>query len=196
MSLDEKYKQFVALKQYGPKHQVRMLAEDLIREYQAEPDEAFLLRMCDACTHKMDHMLWKRLVFPAMERRLDDDPKVVRALIKTVQNLYSDKEAWQRLGFITEMQLTQRLLELCPEDGWARQAKAAQLHRWLAYTIHEWPGGVLYGADGASMSECDEILSAVEELLRLDESGRSIALCQDVREKTLQYKKRLASSAG
>lgn len=194
MSLDEKYKQFVELKQSGHRRQARALADDLIREYLAEPDVSFLLRMCEACTHRIDHELWHRLVIPAIEPRLSDDPQAIRALIKTIQNLYSDKWVWKRLGYLTELDLTQRLLELCPEDAWARQARVAPLRRWLSYTVHEWPSGILYGADGASLSECDKILSAVEELLYLDHSGDSIALCQDVREKIALYKERYISA--
>ena len=194
MSFDEKYKQILDLKQSGRKQQARALADELIHEYQSEPDEAFLLRMCGACTFKIDHLLWQRLVIPAITPRLESDPVAIKVLIQTIQNLYSDKETWRRLGYITEEQLIQKMLALSPEDTWARQVKIEQLQRWLAHSIHEWPSGILYATDGASVAECDAILSAVDELLILDQSADCMALCQDVREKVAQYKERLANN--
>ncbi len=86
------------------------------------------------------------------------------------------------------------MLALSPKDTWARQVKIEQLQRWLAHSIHEWPGSIFYGADGASVAECDAILSAVDELLIFDQSGNCMAFCQDVREKVAQYKEHLVNN--
>ena len=99
------------------------------------------------------------------------------------------------MGYISEEQLTIRLLEMCPDDVWAKARRMEQLQRWLAYTIHEWPSGVLYGSDGATHEQCEEILDAVGELRDLDEDGRFNALCDDVREKAMQYRSILAKKS-
>ena len=193
MFLDEQYRQFLELKRSGRKQQARLLADEIIAAYQFNPDYEFLLRICDANTQRVDHILWQRLVFPAILNRLDDDPRAIRALIQTIQNLYSATEEWKRLGYVTEQELTRRLLTLCPEDSWGKTARGRVLSSWLAYVIHEWPSGVLYGPDGASLEECDQILAAVDELLQLDEAGDAVALCGDVREKTMVYMERLSA---
>ncbi len=193
MLLDEQYRQFLELKQSGRKQQARSVADEIIAAYQANPDYEFLLRICDANTQRVDYILWQRLVFPAILERLNDDPRAIKALIQTVQNLYAAKEEWKRLGYVTEQELTGRLLTLCPEDRWGKAARVRVLSCWLAYVIHEWPSGVLYGPDGASMEECDQILAAVDELLQLDEAGGALALCGDVRMKTMLYMERLSA---
>lgn len=57
--------------------------------------------------------------------------------------------------------------------------------------IHEWPAGILYGADGATTDECKEILSVLDEVEELDEVGSHSNLLNDVRTKTQQYIERL-----
>lgn len=53
-------------------------------------------------------------MLPALVSRLADDPKAIRALVITIQTLYADKETWKRLGYVTDLQLTNTLLNLCP----------------------------------------------------------------------------------
>lgn len=71
-------------------------------------------------------------------------------------------------------------------------AMSMSVRRWLEYTIHEWPSGVLYGADGATPEECNEILEATQELRRLDNSASCSSFASNVEEKTLRYRERLA----
>ena len=193
LAMDERYKKFLELKRSGRKQQARVLADEIISAYRSDPDFEFVLRVCDANTQKVDHLLWKNLILPEILARVADDPRAIKALIQTIQNLYSAKEEWKNLGYITEQDLTKRLLMLRPEDSWGKAARARVLSRWLAYVIHEWPSGVLYGPNGASLEECAEILDAVEELLVLDASGALVALCGDVRKKTRSYMERLES---
>jgi hypothetical protein len=35
--------------------------------------------------------------------------------------------------------------------------------KYLSHTLHELPAGVLYGMDGATASECDELQSGLED---------------------------------
>jgi hypothetical protein len=82
---------------------------------------------------------------------------------------------------------------MCPSDQWAPKRKKDILSQWLAYTIHEWPSGVLYGNDGATLEQCKEIFEAVRELRLLDSESEFASLCSDVEEKTNAYRERLAS---
>jgi hypothetical protein len=124
---------------------------------------------------------------PELAGGMVDDPKAIRGMIRTIQNLYSEKSIWEELGHITEDQLTIRLLEISPRDVWARTKRVDQLRKWLEFSIHEWPTGVLYGEKGV-----DEIFEFIGELRKLDEEGRLTTLCRDVEEKTVRYMDRCA----
>jgi len=69
------------------------------------------------------------------------------------------------------------------------------ISRFLEYTVHEWPSGILYGNDGASIGQCDEILESIKELIRLDNSETIIQLANNVKKKTIQYRIKLANQA-
>lgn len=193
MSLIKEYYEFLELKQLGFQVKARALADELVIKYNEKPDYSFILKICEMCHHKIDHIIWKKIILPELERRIEYDPLAIKAMILTIQNLYSSKPDHERLDYITEERLTIKLIKINPNDEWAINRRITQLRRWLSYTIHEWPSGVLYGMDGASVDECDEILSAVSDLLSLDPTGQSDELCKDVQEKTLQYRDRPAN---
>lgn len=51
-----------------------------------------------------------------------------------------------------------------PDDEYAR------LLRFLEYTLHELPSGVLYGADGADEEQCSELM---KDTYRLEELAKN-----------------------
>lgn len=58
-----------------------------------------------------------------------------------------------------------------------------KLHRYLEYTLHELPAGVLYGANGASKKVCLELMEAtyrLEELSKLigEDLSDFLVLCR------------------
>lgn len=181
------------MRRSGLKAKARQIADELIQAYRDCPDPEFVYAICETCGHKIDFLIWKAIVLPELQKGLADNPRAIRGMIETIQNLYSSKSDWESLEYITEEQLAIRLLQICPNDQWTRQRRTEQLRRWLSYTIHEWPSGVLYGADGATLEQCDEILDAVEELRGLDDARLSNDLCDEVKEKTIEYRSRLAN---
>ena len=184
MTLTEKYERFIDLKGSGMKPQARLLADEIIQDYRNEANMEFVYEICDRCEHKIDFFIWNEIVFPELRTRIDDEPAAVKATIQTMQNLYQSKNDWKSVGYVTEYELLSRYLKMCPEDQWALTKRVEQLRSWLAYTIHEWPWGVLYGPDSASEVECQEIYDAIDELKSLDSESAHNALCQDVRQKT------------
>lgn len=192
MSLIETYKQFQELKRSGKKSVARQMADKLIQDYKETPDADFIYAICELCDHKIDFIVWKAIVLPELKVRLWSDPKAIKALMQTIQNLYSSTSDWASLDYVTEEQLVYRLLELDPHDAWAKRQRVEQLKNWLQYTVHEWPSGILYGTDGATLEQCDEIIDAVNELRELD-PVQSIELCDEVVKKTSIYKSKLNS---
>lgn len=185
-----KYRQFVELKDAGRKQEANAAAEKLVAEFWEDPDDQFIADVCDDTDHKLNHHIWSGIVLPYyLSNR--SDPRAIKCLIQTIQNLYSDKPSHKRLDWISEEKLVDQLLEKRPDDEWAISKKKDVLSRWLAYTIHEWPSGVLYGVDGATLEQCDEILEAVAELRELDAEAKFASLCKDVAKKTMLYRERL-----
>lgn len=52
-------------------------------------------------------------------------------------------------------------------DEWRLVVEVHERAYYLGYTLHELPDGVLYGHDGASIAECDELLGLLAEFVDL-----------------------------
>lgn len=76
-------------------------------------------------------------------------------------------------------------LQLDPDDGIARRRLVEHYARYMNYTLHEIPSGVLYGNNGASRNECSELLALlgefkahVERLGEMERYADLIAACE------------------
>ena len=168
-------------------------ADDFVTEFCQNPDIDFITTLCASSDHKINHRIWRGVVFPFVKQEMEKNPKAIKCLIQTIQNLYSDRTAHTELGWVTEDQLINKYLTFYPADEWANARKRDQLSKWLAHTIHEWPRGVLYDMNGATLEQCDEIIFAVKELRAIDNEKRYEELCSDVENKTNLYRERLAN---
>ena len=54
-------------------------------------------------------------------------------------------------------------LRVDPQDQGARRVLVEERSRYLEYTLHELPAGVLYGHDGATISQCVELAGLLED---------------------------------
>ncbi len=167
------------------------MAEKTVTEYNANPEIEFIFEICASVTHKLNHHLWTGIVLPYLQEEVPHNPAAVKCLIQTIQNLYSSKEAHSNFDWVTEGELLECYLRMCPEDEWAISKAIEQRSRWLAYTIHEWPLGVLYGNNGATIEQCNEIIEAVSQLRLLDKESSYELLCKDIEDKTIQYQEQL-----
>jgi hypothetical protein len=190
------YPRFLELRTRGLREEANAMAKAVVREFLAAPDENFIVTLCSETDRKSNHLLWTGIVLPFVEAGITDNPRAIRCLIQTIQSLYTDKAAHARLGWVTDHQLIDRYLQLCPGDAWALSYKRKTLAEWLLYTIHEWPCGVLYGNDGASIEECGEILKAVNDLREIDPEGTHTELCTRVESLTRMYRERLMNESG
>lgn len=192
LSLMEKYEKLLATKKQGLKKRTHEYANAIVSDYWKSPSYDFVLKICsESKNDRIHHILWRDIVFPELEPRLEDDPRAMKALVETIQNLYSSVEHEKRLDYITALELTSKILSLEPNNDWARKKRALQLERRLDYSFHEWPTGVLNGINGASVEDCDYILADINELRQLDPSEDTSDFCQDLEAKLSQYKKYL-----
>lgn len=116
------------------------------------------------------HALFERILFPALAEALGGQaPGCARWLAGFAQQLYRLPACRERLGSerSTEWGLLQTALSHDPTDSRSRQQLIGLFERRLRYTLHELPAGVLYGHNGATATQCDELLAELDEFRAL-----------------------------
>jgi len=142
--------------------------------------------------HKIRHELYEQIIFPVLlSGYRESDPWSLRWLERTSQNLYENKRIWSQVDWKTATQFASDLFAACPTDNEARLSLLSHLVEWLRYSIHEWPAGILYGKDGATLDQCQEIFDEVEYTIRLDEERAHAAFLEDFKAKLAEYARRL-----
>lgn len=118
---------------------------------------------------RIRHELYEIVVFPTLLHgyRLAD-PWSLWWLARTAQNLYASKPLWRQIDFVSAEALLRALLAQQPDHREARQALLSQLIDGLRYAMHEWPAGMLYGYDGATLEQCGNLGERLAEARRLD----------------------------
>jgi len=193
----DSYQTFLKLKSQGLRKQAQACIPSIIADYNAQPNDNFVFQLIeDSDGDKIHPDFFKAIVYPALKSRIKNDPEAIRALIKIFQNVYQDASIHKELEDVTKEQLLRRLIAICPNDQLAKKELIEYLVEWLRYTIHEWPSGILYGANGASMDECNEILLAIGELRTLDLDGTYSELTKSVEDKMIEYCARLICKPG
>ncbi|MFC4455273.1 hypothetical protein [Deinococcus sonorensis] len=106
-------------------------------------------------------------------------------------------------GLPPELSLRAALLRkaLCidPHDYRAQAQLLNSEAEYFAYTLHELPGGVLFGLNGATPEECDALLERLSEFERLnphaERSDQTQALIDECRFHYHAYRRYLTSSS-
>jgi hypothetical protein len=114
--------------------------------------------------------LFERVLFPALAEALDARvPGSARWLAGLSQHLHRCRACMERLGHdrSSEWALLRAAAAQDPADGLSRRQLVRLIADHLRYTLHELPAGVLYGVDGATVDQCDELLAELEEFREL-----------------------------
>jgi hypothetical protein len=118
--------------------------------------------------------LFQRVLFPALVEALDaQSPGSARWLAGLSQHLHRCRDCMERLGDTrsSEWALLQAALAHDPGDVRSRQQLIRVMANHLRYTLHELPAGVLFGTDGATVAQCDELLAELDEFRSLVAAG-------------------------
>lgn len=143
---------------------------------------AFVALTVDAdSTIPVRQPLFQRVLFPALIEALGAGrPGSARWLAGLADHLHQCPDCVARLG--PERASAWALLKLAvvhdPTDGRARKRLINVMAEGFRYAIHEVPAGVLCGPDGATVAECDELLSDLDEfraLLAAEEAAHDYA---------------------
>jgi hypothetical protein len=141
---------------------------------------------------RIRHEIFHELVFPILREGYDNgDFTSTLWLGKLSQNFYQSKSVHEMLDWVSELDLYSKSHEIDPENDEARLLLLKSIVSWLEYAEHEWPSGILYGNDGATIEQCDEISSEVQRVLSLDKEFKYSDFIKQFNKKLSQYRARL-----
>jgi hypothetical protein len=103
--------------------------------------------------------LFLNVFYPTLTTEIDkNDIDAIKSLIRlfeyygNYQNLTSDNR-------FSVWQLLEQGLRLSPNDTELLKQYEEKQRDYFEYTLHELPTGVLYGSDGATIEQCEELLN-------------------------------------
>jgi PAS domain-containing protein len=133
----------------------RELAMDVVDEHQEIP-----IRL----------PLFRRIIFPALQSGLEQSiPGSARWLAGFAQALYKSPSCYEQLpeNERSEYGLLLRAIREDATDIRAKKRLLILMRSRFDYVLHELPDGVLYGQDGATVKQCDELLAELSDYERL-----------------------------
>ncbi|MDD2815888.1 MAG: hypothetical protein PHP00_09140 [Thiotrichaceae bacterium] len=148
-----------------------------------------------ATAHKIHYQLYEHVIFPVLlDGYQRNDPWSLRWLVRTITNLYQAKKLWQHIDFKNDYMLLEQLLVLYPNDEQIKAELLSKKIKWFDYSVHEWPLGILYGANGATLNECYEIIEDIKIARNLDSKNTYESFIKEFEDKLLEYMERLKQS--
>lgn len=143
---------------------------------------------------RIRHEIFHELIYPILKLGyLRDDFHSTLWLGKLIQNIYQTPKIHKELDWISGLELLRKAYTLKPKNDEARLLLLQCLVEWLHYSEHEWPSGILYGNDGATLEQCREISQEVELIIRLDKEHQHRELIKQYTEKLTQYRVKISS---
>ena len=189
------YEQYLSLKKLGIKTEAKIVLDEFIASFQSfEEKENWVRQFLEGGDfgHKIRYEIYTNLVFPILLKGYSQkDVWSIFWLAKTSQNLYTNASLHAVIEFKSEFQLLAEAYALEPTEQ-IRLHLLKELIRWFNYSQHEWPSGILYGVNGASIEECDGILLNVEFARELDQDNVYEPILDDFEAKVRAYQDRLA----
>jgi len=110
--------------------------------------------------------LFRQVVFPVLITGLTkNQPGCARWLAGFEMHLLhvSERQNYLPDNVATSVFLLRKALEVDADDSRARRGLISRIASHLEYSLHELPAGVLYGMNGASISECAELIQELDE---------------------------------
>lgn len=115
----------------------------------------------------LTYPFFEKVFFPRLEQGFQaEELDSIKLLLKYMQIVYQ-VERRRGTSVYSEFALIDKGLKVCPTDRQLLETKERCLNSYLSFTIHEVPSGVLYGMNGASVTECLELLETLEEYKQL-----------------------------
>ncbi|WP_028865661.1 hypothetical protein [Psychromonas aquimarina] len=95
------------------------------------------------------------LVYPILKEGFEsNDYRSTLWLGKLIQNIYQTKGIFEELGSLVEMDFYRKCYEIDPSNSEGKELLLKSILYWLSHCEHEWPAGILYAMDGATLEQC------------------------------------------
>ena len=189
----ELYQKFITLKETGKKSEAKAVLAEFIASFKTEEQKrkwTWEFLECGEYGHKIRHEIYAELIFPVLlEGYRRNDAHSLHWLAKTAQNLYANSALRSQVDNKGEYQFLQEAHKLAPSEE-NRNALLRWHLKWFGYCEHEYPAGILYGIDGATLAECEEILQGIEFVRTLD-NGTHAQYLHEFEAKVCEYRQRL-----
>jgi hypothetical protein len=193
----EHYQEFRELEEKGLKKQASRALRNFISSFEngREKEEwvwEFLPTLQTNRYSRIRHEIFHELVYPALKAGYEkNDFDCTLWLGKLAQNIYQAQHLHEELNWVSELSLYNKSHELDPNNEEARLLLLKALVSWLEYSEHEWPSGILYGNNGATIEQCEEISAEVQRVLKLDKEFAHSEFIKQYIKKLSEYRARL-----
>ena len=193
----EHYQEFRELEEKGLKKQASKALRDFISSFEnGKEKEGWVweyLPKLQANKHlRIRHEIFHELVYPTLKAGYEkSDFDSTLWLGKLAQNIYQAQQLHEELDWVSEFDLYKKCYEIDPRNDEVRLLLLKTIVSWLEYSEHEWPSGILYGNDGATIEQCDEISAEVQLVLKLDKEHIHSEFINQYVKKLSEYRTRL-----
>ena len=194
---NELYKQYKQYEALGLKDKAKMAVNEFIKSFQSEKEkEEWVNKNFDNLEtnrhSRIRHEIFEEIIFPVLMKQYQErNLNGMLRLAQSIQNLYSCEALHQKTGYLTEGQICKDAFTLFPSSDEARRMYLKTKIKYFEYSIHEWPSGILWGNDGASLEEVKELEKSLKETSSLDKEGNHKSFLEDYEEKLKIYRDRV-----
>lgn len=138
------------------------------------------------------HEIFISLVYPVLKKGFEaGDYNSTLWLGKLIQNVYQTKGIFEELGSIVEMGFFRKCYDIAPNIEEGNELLLNSILSWLSHCEHEWPWGILYGNDGASLEECKDIRKEAIFAQSLSSEEKEASFIDQFLVKLTEYEQRL-----
>ena len=132
--------------------------------------------------------LFEEIIFPVLLKGYNDkNVELMFWLAKLCQELYRNKKVWEKINRVTEGEILEECYHLEPDNEVIQKMLLGLKISEIDYSIHEWPAGILYGHNGATIDECNIMLNELPLIKKLDKNNEHQELIQDFEDKMKEY---------
>ena len=106
---------------------------------------------------------FNEVIHPILSRQIEEEKlEAIKLMIKLEQHLIAYQGITKNYHY-TAAELINKGLQFAPDDKELLQMYEVKTANYLNYSIHEVPIGIIYGNNGATIEQCDELLELVNE---------------------------------
>ncbi|GHU22712.1 hypothetical protein FACS1894172_05330 [Spirochaetia bacterium] len=132
--------------------------------------------------------LFEALIFPVLLNGYNNkNISVMIWLVKLEQNLIQNQKLWKIINYKSSIQIIRECYDLDPNNTEVIDIYLELKIQWIAYSIHEWPSGILIGMNGATAEQCKELVKELPFLYKLDTKNKYKAYIMDYENKLHDY---------